>query len=615
MKANAMTNLQVQKIRKFPGTNQTPIRNTRHRLWSLVILWSLVLGHWTFSAHAQNSGALASLISVLNDSQDPQFQLDVLRGISDALKGKRDVPMPNGWAAVEEKLGHSNDEQVRLLAQSLGLTFGSEKALQAIKAVVRNPNGDPSARRAGLDSLLNTRDPELPGLLQNLLSDAGLRAQAIRGLARFDAPGAAEAILKEYPQLNGSEKRDAMNTLASRANYARPLLAAVADSRVPRRDLTAEIVRQLRNLKVDEIDQEVQKVWGSFREASADKKTEIDKYKAIYRAGGSTPGDAVRGRAVFARTCQQCHTLFDLGGKVGPDITGSNRGDLQYVLENVVDPNAVIPNDYRASTVTTKDDRVITGIVKKEDANSVTIGTPTETLVLPRSDVESIRVSEISMMPEGLLAPLTDQEIRDLIYYLGRPGQVPLLATPETVAYFFNGKDLAGWDGNEQLWKVENGEIVGSSKTGLSRNEFLKSQMVFSDFRLICKVKLAPNKENSGIQFRSEALPDGEMRGCQADVGAGWWGKLYEEQGRGLLWDKPGEQYVNRDGWNTYEVLAIGDKMRTAINGHLCVDLEDSKAARQGVIGFQLHAGGPLEVRFKDLEIEVNPKPDLKTAK
>ena len=219
------------------------------------------------------------------------------------------------------------------------------------------------------------------------------------------------------------------------------------------------------------------------------------------------------------------------------------------------------------------------------------------------------------MMPEGLLTPLNDQEIRDLIYYLSRPGQVPLLATPETVAYFFSGKDLAGWDGNEELWKVENGEIVGSSKTGLARNEFLKGQMVFSDFRLICKVKLTPNKENSGIQFRSEPLPDGEVKGYQADAGAGWWGKLYEEQGRALLWDKSGEEHVNRENWNTYEILAAGGKIRTALNGKLCVDLDDPKGARQGIIAFQLHAGGPLEVRYKDFEVEVNPEFKLKTVR
>jgi putative heme-binding domain-containing protein len=484
-----------------------------------------------------------------------------------------------------------------------------------LRAVVQDRNADANTRRSALESLLTGRDAELPGLLQSLLGDATLRGPAIRGLARFETPGSAEAVLKIYPDLNATEKRDALNMLSSRATYAKPLLAAASSGTVPKKDLTAEIVRQLRSFKSAELDAEIQKVWGAFREASADKKEEIEKYRQIYRAGGSQPGDAIRGRAVFARTCQQCHTLFDIGGNVGPDITGSARTDLQYLLETVVDPNAVIPNEYRTSTITTKDDRVITGIVKKDEANGLTIATANETLIIPKGDIESVQVSEISMMPEGLLAPLSEQEVRDLIYYLGRPGQVPLLATPDTVAYFFSGKDLAGWEGNTELWKVEHGEIIGTSRTGLKQNEFLKSQMVFGDFRLICEVKLTPNKENSGIQFRSEALPDGEMKGYQADVGAGWWGKLYEEQGRALLWDKSGEAHVKPEEWNTYEVLAVGSQIRTAINGKACVTLDDEKGAKQGIIGFQLHAGGPLEVRYKNFQIEVNPKPELKTVR
>jgi len=582
---------------------------------------SLVFGIWlliitsSFAAESPSNAALTGLVQILDQSTDTELQLDILRGMSDALKGKRNVSMPAGWEAVETRLGNSGNDHVRLLAQSLSLTFGSKRALEDLKRVVANKSADSGSRRAALDSLLITRDPQLPDILRGALNDSTLRGTAIRGLAKFDDPAAAGAILSVYSNLNATEKRDAINTLASRANYAKPLLAAAADGRVPKRDLTADVVRQLRNLKVPEINDQVQQVWGAFREASADKKKEIAHYRAVYAAGGSTPGDAVRGRAVFARTCQQCHTLFDVGGKVGPDITGSNRGDLQYLLENILDPNAVIPNDYRSSTITTKDDRVITGIVKKQDQSSLTIATANEMLLLPRSEVQSTQLSEISMMPEGLLTPLSDQEIRDLLYYVSRPGQVPLLGTAETLAYFFNGKDLAGWDGNEDLWKVENGEIVGSSKTGLSHNEFLKSQMVFGDFRLICKVKLTPNKENSGIQFRSEPLANGEVKGCQADVGAGWWGKLYEEQGRGLLWDKSGEQYVKTDDWNTYEVLAVGSKIQTAINGHLCVDLDDPKAATLGIIAFQLHAGGLLEVRYKDFDVEVNPKFALKTVR
>ncbi|MBM3846746.1 MAG: c-type cytochrome, partial [Verrucomicrobia bacterium] len=159
--------------------------------------------------------------------------------------------------------------------------------------------------------------------------------------------------------------------------------------------------------------------------SSEDKQKEIQRYRRIYAAGGSTPGDASRGRQVFAKICQQCHVLFDAGGKVGPDLTGSNRADLDYILSNMVDPNAVIPNDYRSSTVELKDDRVLTGIVKAQDDRTLTVATASEVLVIPKSDVKSLQLSELSMMPEGLLAPLTDVEVRDLIYYLSRPGQVP----------------------------------------------------------------------------------------------------------------------------------------------------------------------------------------------
>jgi hypothetical protein len=131
------------------------------------------------------------------------------------------------------------------------------------------------------------------------------------------------------------------------------------------------------------------------------------------------------------------------------------------------------------------------------------------------------------------------------------------------------------------------------------------SHVAVQDFKLSAKVKLVPNKENSGIQFRSVPLPDGEMRGPQADIGAGWWGKLYEESGRGLLAKEGGEKFVKPDEWNDYVVEAVGSRVRIWINGNLCTDYEDEKLARRGVVGLQLHSGGPIEVRFKDVKLEV----------
>lgn len=352
--------------------------------------------------------------------------LDILNGLSLAFKGQRSAPMPEGWQEVESKLSNNPNPEIRAQVQSLSLTFGSSSALASLRKTLVDKSADLNARRTALDSLLSTKDDQLSMLLQQLLDDPALRSAAIRGLASYDDVQIPGKILASYKSFNPGEKRDALNTLASRATFAKPLLTAVAQDSTLKKDLSADLIRQLRSLKNDDLNKEIEKAWGAIRETTADKKQQITKYKNVFFAGGSQPGDASRGRAIFARTCQQCHTLFDEGGKVGPDLTGSNRGDLDYILENMVDPNAVMPNDYRASTLETKDDRVLTGIVKSQNDKFVTLLTANETVTIPRSEIVSLQQNQLSMMPEGLLEPLNDQEIRDLIYYLRQPGQVPL---------------------------------------------------------------------------------------------------------------------------------------------------------------------------------------------
>lgn len=379
------------------------------------------------SLPAQSSGPepIPALIQLLAKNHDEAFQLDVLRGMKTGLQGRRGLGMPAGWDALEQELGKSGNQEIRILTQNLGLTFGSQRALTSLRATFLDAKSPAAVRKGALEGLISVKDPQLPVSLRSVLNDPAVRADALRALAGFNDDATPASILAVYPSLNVAERRDALGTLASRLTFAKPLVEAVRSGKVPTAHLTAELVRQLRNLKDPQISSDLEKLWGVTRETSADKKKEIERYRRIYGAGGSTPGDASRGRKVFTRVCQQCHTLFDVGGKVGPDLTGSARGDLEYVLSNVVDPNAVIPNDYRTSTLEMSDDRVITGIVRTQDERSMTVVTANEILQLQKADVKSVQLSELSMMPEGLLAQLNDQEVRDLIYYLGRPGQVP----------------------------------------------------------------------------------------------------------------------------------------------------------------------------------------------
>ena len=325
-----------------------------------------------------------------------------------------------------------------------------------------------------------------------------------------------------------------------------------------------------------------------------------------------TPPDPSLGRAVFARTCQQCHTLYGVGAKIGPDLTGSNRANVDYLLSNVVDPSAIMAKEYQPTLIVTVDGRVVTGIVSTEDDKAITIQTATETVVLPKDEVEERELSDVSMMPEDQLKQFSDYETRSLFAYLTGASQVPMLATKDNAGALFNGRDLTGWTGDPQLWSVENGEIVGRSP-GLAHNSFLLSDLQADDFRFSIDLKLVENTGNSGVQFRTLSLKGyDEVQGYQADAGAGWWGKLYEENGRELLWDKSAEEFMNKGEWNHYEIRAEGSHVQTWLNGHPCADLYDPNGKRRGMFGLQIHAGGPMEVRFRNLKLEVLGPPAAK---
>ncbi|HJN65681.1 MAG: DUF1080 domain-containing protein [Pirellulales bacterium] len=179
---------------------------------------------------------------------------------------------------------------------------------------------------------------------------------------------------------------------------------------------------------------------------------------------------------------------------------------------------------------------------------------------------------------------------------------------PEIAKGFFNGKNLDRWQGNHKYWSVQDGMIVGASKEYIPGNEFLWSDEKVGDFYLSFKVKLIPNSGNSGVQFRSRPGKGGFAIGYQADIGKGSWGCLYEEHGRAFLdWPSVGEEQVKPDAWNEYEILAVGHRIWTAINGVISVAIDDPKGALSGQISLQLHAGPPMKLVFADLKLVKNP--------
>ena len=545
---------------------------------------------------------LANTIGELAASNSAQLPA-LLDGVNEGFKGRRNLGLPEKWATAMAAIDRTKDARLQAVAANIAAAFGDPMQLAKLRESLTNAKLPAPARLKNLETLLNAQDKELSPVLQTLLGDDALRGAALRGLAMYDDAAIPEAILAKWKSLNAAERRDAQNTLAARPASAIALLKAINTKRVNAIDVSADVVRSMRNLGDKAINDEIGRVWGTIRDTPAARRQAMREMTVMLAKPGPKP-DLMLGRALFAKTCQQCHKLYGTGGVVGPDITGSNRANLDYLLENILDPSAVIPKDYMPTVFRLSNGRTITGIVKGQNANAVTVQTANEVLTVNLGDIETQQLTTVSMMPEDQLKPFKDHEIRSLFAYLQSPAQTSMLATAENAKDFFTGKDLTGWIGNPELWSVENGEIVGKT-TGLKRNEFLKSEIAAENFKLTLQIKLTPNKENSGIQFRSEALPDGEMKGYQADAGAGWWGKLYEESGRALLWNKSGEEHVKPGEWNTYEIIANGATIKTFINGKACVDLVDEPGARRGIFGLQIHSGGATEVRFKNLKLEV----------
>ncbi len=261
-------------------------------------------------ARTGEPAALDVLVTHLAGQSAPETQLAMLQGIAEGLRGRRQVPMPAGWPKVSAGLLASKHAEVNSQATALALVFGDPQALAKMRSVLVDRQAPLPERTQALDALLATKDGQLAPTLQELLGSREMRAAALRGLAAYDDDRTPAAILGAYPKFTIEEKRDALGTLAARPKFAEALLAAVAEKQVAASDLSADLVRQLRNLDDPTINDQITKLWGIARKSSEEKSALIEQVTRTIKKRNAPPADAWLGRAVFAKTCAQCHTLF-----------------------------------------------------------------------------------------------------------------------------------------------------------------------------------------------------------------------------------------------------------------------------------------------------------------
>jgi putative heme-binding domain-containing protein len=305
------------------------------------------------------------------------------------------------------------------------LIFDDPIAFQVLRKLAVDGNAGKKDRQEAIRALVQKKPANLPELLLPLIGDADTQDAALRGLAEFSSPEIGKTIISQYQHLNETGRQNALQTLASRGSWAIALLDAVEAKQISAMDLTAYTARQLESLNNPQLTARLKSLWGNVRPTPAEKVKQVASYKKRLTPETLQDADRVAGRTIFQKNCANCHQLFGEGGKIGPDITGAQRTNLDYLLENLADPSAAVAKDYQMETIATTGGRTITGLVVEESRTAITIQTVNEKLVVPADEIEERATSQVSLMPDGLLEKLTAEQVRDLIGYLS--GTAPVL--------------------------------------------------------------------------------------------------------------------------------------------------------------------------------------------
>lgn len=346
-------------------------------------------------------------------------RLAILDGLADGFAGRRRVTQPAAWATIEPQLARQADEALKNRIRDLSALFGDGRALDQIKAVALNPNADLPRRRAALQSLIEARAEGLRPVCEQLLSVRDLSAVAASGLALFDDPAIATRLLAEWPNLYGAERPAVMNALLSRPAWISQLLEAMAGGGFRRTDLSVAHVRQIRGLHNEALTRRLTEVWGGLQETNeATRQAALHQWRQKLTPEALRGADRVEGQKTYAAACGACHKLYGIGGSIGPDLTGAGRQNLEYLLDNILFPSAVVPAEFRQTTLTLKDGRTLSGVVRTRTPQVLKLEMIGESATVNRADIAEETASEMSLMPEGQLDALTDTQAINLIGYL-----------------------------------------------------------------------------------------------------------------------------------------------------------------------------------------------------
>ena len=361
---------------------------------------------------------LGQLLSADGPAKTADAQVAVLTGLTEGYRGQLHPDPPNQWETAQNRFMASNNPQVVELAQKLSALFGDGAAISNLRQLVADRNGDHAGRSQAIAALSDINDLESLNIFLSLLNDRAVYLDIAKALAAFDDPRIPTELLHQWNNLRHGAREAATDTLCSRKSYAMKLTKAIDEGQVAATDLTAAQVRQLLAFNEPAVTQVINAKWGVINESSEAKAAMMANLKARLTSNVLGTADISNGAALFKKTCAACHKLYGEGGQIGPDLTGSNRGNLDYLLGNIVDPSREVPRQFTVSVIALTSGRVVTGVVVGETEQTIQVQTDKELQTIAISEIEDRIRTTKSLMPDGLLDTLSPEQIRDMLAFV-----------------------------------------------------------------------------------------------------------------------------------------------------------------------------------------------------
>ncbi|QDV30440.1 Cytochrome c [Planctopirus ephydatiae] len=307
-------------------------------------------------------------------------------------------------------------------AALLATTWGDSEGYAAARKVLETPTFKEEERLAAAGALVAAGQDEVLRSVAAIFDGQPPAASDFKGkllatLSRLDDPEVSAFALAYYPKLAADLQPKAIELLTQRPSWAAALLAAMEKKQIPASALSSLQARRIADLGDEQLSKRLGEVWGQVRSGrDPQRERVVAEMRHLVR---TTPGDAVKGQLIFSKVCGQCHKMYGEGAEVGPEITLNGRNDYTQLLSNIFDPNLVIGAGYRSCTVITDDGRALSGLLAEDSPERVVLkvqGGKVE--IIPRNTIEEYKLSELSLMPEGIEKQLSRQEIADLMAYV-----------------------------------------------------------------------------------------------------------------------------------------------------------------------------------------------------